>query len=144
MTYHIHPIPEMPEGDRLFCGPTVLCALTGKTPTQVRRAVNRHRGNKWNAAVTSMWQMEFQELMHKWKLKPKSVYPKKTPTLKTFSEDMQFVKNPIVVNVTGHFVLLYQGVIYDTHRKEGCPFEEHPNAGKWVRRYWVINKRCRK
>ncbi len=143
MHYKIHSIPEEDDnGKSLYCGPSVFCALTGKTPEQIYRAVNRTRPyHSGVEAVESMWGHEVQPILKRLGLHPKEFRPDNRTTLRRLAEDMEFVPKPFAVLVTGHFVLLYKGKIYDSLTREGCPFIEHPSKKQKVQRYWEINKR---
>lgn len=144
-TIHTHDRPEK----RTYCGPTVLMLLTGKPREKIHRDVNYFRNNKlrnnyekrkMTAMVKSMGNITMEGLLQKYDMAPKYVYRHPYKTLKQLADDMEFVKKPIVVTVTGHYVLYYQGMIYDTYRRQGCPVKEHPCARKRVKEYWIINK----
>ena len=148
---------------RMYCGPTVLAFLTGKTRAEIHADVNRARrraGAKrrktiyyrdgfyktqklvpWplTAPVKGMHNWMLQEIMERYGLAPEK-HNVSYPSLRRLVEDMGHFKVPIVINVTHHYVLYFQGKVYDTFCKEGCPVEEHPSAGQRVQKYWLIRK----
>lgn len=148
---------------RMFCGPTVLAMLTGKSREEIHRDVNKLRrkngkvklktiyyrdGNyktqkrvPWplNSPVKGMRNDYLEALMKKYDLSPES-HNKTYPSLRRLIEDIGHFKTPIVINVTGHYVLYFQGKIYDTLRKDGAPASEHPSYGQRVKKYWLVKK----
>lgn len=147
----------------MYCGPTVLAMLTGKTRTQIHADINRLKrkaGKKRNkmmysrdgfprgykrmpwpltASVKGLSNGYLEALMRKYGLAPEG-HVKPYPTLRRLVEDMGHFKTPIVVNVTGHYVLYYKGKVYDTFRKEGATVDEHPHGRCRVQRYWLVKK----
>lgn len=159
--FFISPIDKS-EG-RMYCGPTVLAMLTGKTRAEIHADVNRLKrkaGKKrskavyyrdgmykttrrlpWSltAAVKGMRNSHLEKLMKKYSLSPKA-HNCEYPSLRRMIEDVGHFKMPIVINVTSHYVLYFQGKIYDTFRADGASIAEHPCAGRRVERSWMITK----
>lgn len=151
---------------RMYCGPTVLALLTGKPRAEIHRDVNklkRKAGKKkrktvyyrdgmykttrmlpWplTASVRGMSNGTLEKLMKKYRLSAKR-HDSAYPSLRRMVEDLGHFKTPIVINVTHHYVLYFQGKIYDTFRKDGAPIAEHPCAGKRVEKYWIVKSVAR-
>ncbi len=145
--------------ERMYCGPTILALLTGKSRAEIHGDVNRLRRkagkkrNKWSdklrcwkrvawpltAPVKGMSNGNLEKLMDKYRLKSER---RNTdyPSLRRFFDDVGHLKMPIVVNVTGHYVLYFRGKVYDTLRPMGEDLAMHPCAGRRVKKYWVIRK----
>lgn len=145
----LSPVPQNKTG-RIYCGATVLLMLTGIEYPKLRAMINRHRNVgrgswsnplKMNAPVRGMFDKEMEHMLVHLNLKPKYVDRPAYKTLREMAEDMQHLKTPVVVTVTGHFVLLLEGVIYDTYSPEGKIASEHKCARKKVQHYWIINSK---
>lgn len=152
------------KAQRTWCGPTVLRLLTGKTKDQIHRDVNkliRAAGKKsyvtykrcpygtckaipWKLTnpVKGMSSRNMDKLLTKYKLKPKWVRvlgSHQKQTMASFAYDYATVRKPIVIVAGRHFMLLFEGKIYDTMRIEGEHPKEHPKAKARVVEYWVLN-----
>lgn len=165
MEHLIHTSIDTAQG-RMYCGPTVLALLTGKSRAEIHRDVNkvkRKLGSKrrkniyyrdgmyktqklmpWplTSAVKGVSNSTLEKLMKKYRLAPKrhnSAYP----SLRRMIEDLGHFKMPIVINVTHHYVLYFQGKVYDTLRQDGVAIAEHPCAGKRVEKYWTVRSVAR-
>lgn len=152
----ILPVPE----GRFYCGATVLMMLTGKPHVEVRRDVNKLRrkaGKKshrrsiktgwwvtkpWplTAAVKGISQSHMDTLLKKYGFAPKRMKPPRQ-TLRTFSDDFQYLKKPVVIVTGNHYLILNEGVVYDTFKRKGAPVAEHPFVNTRVTEYWIINKK---
>ncbi len=77
--------------------------------------------------------------MVKYGLKPEG-HDKTYPSLRRLVEDMGHFKTPIVINVTSHYVLYFQGKVYDTSSMGGLPVIEHAYGLCRVKKYWIIQK----
>ena len=160
----IHSLPEKHNAEgRAYCGPTVLMFLTGMSLKEIRASINRvrlkrgddtirwiynKRGDghkkvkrKTTSMVKGMYSSEITAMLKKLRIPYKQVSRPKYKTLRAMANDMEHVKQPVIVNTTDHYVLLYHGMIYDTYRKRGCSFQEHPCAGRKIQSYWLINRR---
>jgi hypothetical protein len=60
------------------------------------------------------------------------------PTLGEFAGGCDAGKR-YIVNVTGHYVALQDGLCVDNRIRFGCPVEEHPSRRKRVKAYFVIH-----
>lgn len=154
-------VPE--GGKRMFCGPTVLALLSGKTREEIHADVNRlkrkagkkrnklvrgrdGRPNYWKripwpltAPVKGMGNNTLEKLLKKYGISNKR-HDEKYPSLARLVEDMGHFKMPIIVNVTDHYVLYFQGNIYDTLRPSGAHIDAHPSKGRRVKKYWIITR----
>lgn len=157
--FTVYPVDR--ERERMYCGPTVLALLTGKGKEEIRADVNRLRrahGKKkrktlyyrdgtyktqklvpWplTSPVRGLSETYMEKLLKKYGCNPKS-HIERYPSLRRLVEDMGHFKTPIVVNAGCHYVLYFQGKIYDTFRPEGAPVKEHPYGLCRVTRYWII------
>jgi len=155
--FTVYPI-DTAQG-RMYCGATVIALLTGKDRATIHRDFNkliRKRGikrNKWsdklgcwtrvqwslNSMVTGMSNKDLEALLTKNKISHKK-HEVKYGSLRQLVDDMGHLKNPIVINVTGHYVLYHAGKVYDTFHREGATIADHPCAGKRVQKYWLIRR----
>lgn len=148
---------------RMYCGPTVLALLTGKSREQIHRDINKLRrkhGKKRNkrvyyrdgsykttrrvpwpltAPVKGLSNGYLEALLFKYGMGI-TCHHNKYPSLRRLVEDMGHFKTPIVINVTNHYVLYFQGKVYDSYRNEGAVVSEHPFGRSRVQRYWIIRK----
>ncbi len=162
-TFTIHPIN--PEHGRMYCGPTVLAMLTGHSRETIHADVNRLKrkaGKKRNktvrypggtykttrrvawpltARVTGLSNSFLEKLMVKYGLSP-AFRNCQYGSLAQLVKDIGHFKQPIVINVTGHYVLYFNGMVFDTLRKQGVPVSDHPSARQRVQRYWLIRKQA--
>lgn len=163
MSSNYFVVPLDPKAKQTYCGPTVLALLTGLTREEIHADVNRlkrkagkkrnktvcYRNGQYKTTRRVPWPLTapvgglsngyLESLMTKYGLAPKKhTVPYKS--LRRLVEDMGHFKQPIVVNVTGHYVLYFQGLVYDTFRKTGAPVAEHPFGGSRVKNCWIITK----
>jgi hypothetical protein len=160
--FTIYPIDK--SQGRMYCGPTVLALLTGKSRATIHADVNRLRrkaGKKrrktiryrdgsykttklvpWplTAPVRGLSHSRLDALLKKYGL-PAAFHPNnRYPSLRRLVEDMGHFKMPIVITVTGHYVLYYDGKVYDTYRPEGLPVDEHTYGRCRVKNYWLVRR----
>ncbi len=131
------------EGRRTFCGPAALMLVTGADLDAVRRKVNRLRKRPPRHRVMGMYNTEMTVLLKRFGVKAirKKIADRgKGPTVKAFADDYEFVarQKPILINTTSHYVVLYQGVVYDNWEKSGKLVADHPYAKARVKGCWFI------
>ncbi len=63
--------------------------------------------------------------------KPRKYGKRNQPTLEEFASSNP--KGFYIVNVTGHFVALCNGIVADNSVRFGVPVDEHPSRRKWVK-----------
>ena len=153
--FKIHDITDQP---KMYCGPTVLALLTGKPREKIHRDINklkRARGFKsyktmknggyksipWKLTnvVKGMTCFHFERMFDIYKIRH-TLKKESYPSLARMIEDMGHFKMPVVILVTGHFILYFNGLVYDTKCKQGAPIKDHPSARQRVKQYWIINK----
>lgn len=130
----IHKIEEV----RVYCGPAALMAVTGKRLPEVRAVVNNIRGRAPNQGIIGMTQGEIDRSLEALgvKFNTRSIGPS-PPTLRAFIETLK-ADVPVIINITGHFVTYYKGVVIDNHYRFGTTIDECKWAKKKVKAYWVI------
>ena len=149
------PLPKNKTG-RIYCGPTVLTLLTGMEYPKLRATINRLRNSKMkgcknphyrklNRPVKGMFNYETEILLKKFGLKPDFTSVEKNPykTLRHMADATKHLKTPFVVNVTRHYMILLEGVAYDTAKPEGVPAEDHPYSLKRVACFWRIRSKSK-
>lgn len=161
-TFTIYPIDK--SQGRMYCGATVLALLTGKPRATIHRDFNRmvrakgktrrkavyYRDGTYKttkrvpwpltSAVKGMYEHQLEALMTKYKIASAHHKNNRYGSLRQLVDDMEPLKKPIVVTVTGHFVLYYDGKVYDTHHPAGAPVTEHSFGRCRVKNYWVIRR----
>lgn len=129
----LHKIEEV----KVYCGPAALMAVTGKRLPEVRAVVNEIRGRVPNKGIMGMKNVEMEKALRVLGVafryhedKPKRQLRHLIPDL---DSDVRYV-----INVTGHYVSYYNGVIIDNHYRFGTTIDECRWAGKRVKVYWRI------
>lgn len=145
---------------KAYCGPTVLMMLTGLPLADIRRDINLARRRKGKKSIKRMkrtgdklipWRLNnpvkgvsctiMNEMLEKYGLKPERRFVQgKKQSLKNFAEDYSTVKKPVVIVVGNHYVLLNDGMVYDTYRIDGEKPDSHPYALSRVTEYWIIKR----
>jgi len=136
----------------------VLAMLTGHTREKIHRDINRMkraRGWQLHKPVNGRWKIvpwpldigvkgmfgeDLERMLVKYGLRPEWRKKGKYPSLRQLVADIGHFKTPILVNVTGHYVLYYAGIVYDTRHPTGAPVDQHWYGRCRVKSYWIIKK----
>lgn len=131
----------------LRCGPAALCCITGHDyKTKIRPTINSFKRTKRpNQAVLGMHCELVGRVLHHFgyemtKLADYTILKGlKKPTFKSLFEDKSFDADTLyLVNVTGHFVIYHQGIMYDNWSREGCVAQEHHSFRQRVKRIYKV------
>jgi hypothetical protein len=141
MKMRIHKIPRK----HVYCGPSSLIAITGYGKERVENDINIMRKKPAGTPVVGKYDREMSVMLKKYGFLAATRTLRqddwrKLPTLTEFLEaslDHDF-GNTLLIGITGHYVLVRNGIIYDTKAKSGKPIDEHPFKRSKVRNYWVI------
>jgi hypothetical protein len=128
-----------------WCGPTAISSITQTPISTIQKMVRRVRSDCEKAyygrrikrdrklPVRGMYKSEVVQVMKRLKFKTSEFKPY-TGTLAAFCDDRAHL-GPFIVQVTGHFVAVSQGMICDTWSKKPVPWREHPLLRKQVKFY---------
>ena len=135
---------------RAFCGPFALAALTGEPIDRCLDAIRAVRGDDNRGATPRRrrairgvfnWEMERALRALGWRMDPVS-YSRKV-SMKRFVETVGTdLKNvPLLVNVTGHYIVLYRGMVMDTTHRIPMAFSlSRRYRRSIVRNAWAVKR----
>ena len=130
----LHEIDEV----RVYCGPAALMAVTGERLPVVRASINKAKGRKENAGVCITALHEMLEAIETLGYKhycQNSEFPAHVKTLGKIAKDEHWClpDRTYIVYVTGHYVAVENGLVFDNFTRFGSPVEEH----------WCFNKKVK-
>ena len=134
-------------GRMYYCGPFALHRLTGATLPEIEKANNlairlwRRKNNvkKYiapTAPVRRMTTWQIEQTAERLGLKL-VVEKEKPKTLRAFIKDSGHRKQKFIVFITGHFVVVEDGIIFDSNHADGVEIDNYRSAGKRVRKIWA-------
>lgn len=130
----LHPLPS---DGRFYCGPAAIAAFTGLHPKkEVRAAINVIRGRKSTQGVVLMQCHEVADTLTRLGFRCARVPVTAGTTLKDF-----VARHPgrsFVVNVTGHFVAVSDGMCLDNKSLIARPVALFPGNRKVVKRAILV------
>lgn len=130
--------------DKGFCGPTILSLLTGlPIKAVIEPAINKLRDSHTKRAVKGMYNREMFQLLGVFNLKHTSIdhiFARGVRLKKASMLADMYKAQVLLVNVTGHYIVLTGETVYDTFRPEGEHYLTHPSAGQLIRECWLIER----
>lgn len=141
MTTKLHPIRhDLPT--ILWCGPAALSVTTGYPTSVIHRAIRRHTGRRFVKGVSNAHlALAAKELG--FRLVPVFDYfyagigkPTLAAFLRMYSD--QVAKAPIIVNVTGHYVVVHGRTFIDNQVKVPVSSSKAPGRRRRVKRAWAV------
>ena len=136
----LHDVDEM----RVYCGPAALIAVTGKRLPEVRAAINKAKGRPDNTGVCGMFNSELVEAMKILGLKyhREESFPAHVRTLSKLVNDKLWClpDRKYIINVTGHYVAVENGIVVDNHTRFGCHVDEHWCSRKKVHAMFLVKE----
>ncbi len=127
---------------KMWCGPAAIAAVTGvdtKTITQIIRSV----GNKSRVKGVSNDDLlrALKVLGYETTLVDKAAFRWERETLCRWKKKNKAkLKTPVIVNVTGHYVVLHGDMFVDNHTKTPVRFSKAPHRRKLVKYAWSVKK----
>lgn len=114
------------EPNGLYCAPAVLMAITGLNPKgEIRSALNRAKGRRDNAGIIGVHTHELEKAMDDLGIH----WIKNIVFHQNLSKFCSFIDHRCskwIIEVTGHYVAMENGVIFDNRIRYGCDVAEHP------------------
>jgi hypothetical protein len=137
----LHEIDEV----RIYCGPAALIAVTGKRYPVIRAAINKARARRENCAVTSTYVTELLKALNYlgWKHYCMTVdFPSHVSTLEKMVNNKYFClpDRKYIIHITGHYVAVENGVVFDNGTRFGSPVGEHWCRNKKVKSLIWVHK----
>jgi hypothetical protein len=117
-----------------FCGPFAIAAITGISIVDIIDAFKKLRINNGNEKrakrIKGVYNGEMREILSQFNFNMNRIDGLKEISLKRFveTEGKKHLNVPILVNVTGHYVVLFNGIMTDTTYRI-------PVAFQFVKRY---------
>lgn len=130
----LHDIEER----RVYCGPSVLIALTGKRLPEIRAIINRVRKRRENIGICGMNRFEMADALTMLGYQYADINAANRPTLLHWFGGVDENKR-YIVRITDHYVITYNRTIIDNRIRFGCDAEDHPCTRKHVKSYFAID-----
>ena len=132
-----------------WCGPTALAIITGRTLKFCHNKLARLEGKEPRylkgvancSMFTALREMGFRyEFI---KFRPR-VYNPVNMTLRKYIEEVQITEHfrgIVLVEVTGHYVVINRGMVVDNHSTVPLPVREHPMWRKQMNEAWFVERK---
>ena len=133
----------------IWCGPSALSLLTGRSLVDTTQMLTRIRQQPYNE-LSGVWPEELVIALHElgYRADPIDIigrFPDTTcgPTLKRFFNERQpyEVINPVLVEVDGHVLVTHVVAAGDNWTGKMVLFENFPKPGRLVKKAFVIVRR---
>jgi len=126
-----------------WCGPTALAIITGKTLKYCHNKLARLEWKKphyLQGVSNGSMILALREMGYV----VKCIDDAWSKTLRQYIEEKQATshfRGVMLVNVTGHYVVISKGMVADNHQWTPRPVREHPMWRKKIKRAWIIRKK---
>lgn len=138
--------PVLDVRNRAYCGPSAVMLLTGVPLSRVEKMFRRAR-KEWGGTVKSYngktlpikgtWPSEVVKVLKRLGCKVNN-FNVSGGSLAAFVEDTRNVTTPFLINVTGHYMVSFQGMIADSTYKAPIKIEDYPRGARRVKKAWRI------
>ena len=141
---------------RAFCGPFALAALTGEPIDRCLDAIRAVRGDdneyrerigaaprRRGVAIRGVYNWEMDRALKTLGWRMDAVPHKSKISMKRFVETigMALKDSPLLVNVTGHYIVLYRGMVMDTTYRIPMAFSlSRRYRRSIVRNAWAVKR----
>ena len=146
----LHPIQHDLPGT-LWCGPAALSACCGVPTSQIHRAIKIVRGdsrrpvkgvnNGTLVKAAERFGYRLLPIWDQWIADPQGgMRERKQPTLAAFTKDFSaYMKDaPVIINVTGHYVVVHGRTFVDNQVKIPMSLKKAPGRRRRVKRAWQV------
>lgn len=125
---------------KLWCGPAAIAAVTGYPTSIIMQALKEDTGK---VAVKGVYNSQLWRVMMRFGYGVAKNISGQNRTLAQFARDHaeDFAKAPMVVNVTGHYLVLFGRRSVDNWTKDPVFISDSPHRLKKVKAAWVFDKR---
>lgn len=134
---------EVSHNGRIYCGPAAIMAVTGLDLPTIRTAINKVRGRRHNAGVCGLSREHLcaalKELGVGYDVRTTHV---PGSTLERVVQGMP-ADTTYIIEVTGHYVTVRNGVVTDNRIRFGTTVADHPSRRKHVRACIVVVRPAR-
>lgn len=132
----LHQIEEV----RVYCGPAALMAITGLRLPRVREVINEIRGRRPSQGVIGLPVDVLRRALSKLNVAYSETEVHSRMTLERFVLEEAEPNVRYIVQVTGHYVSVLNGLVIDNHYRFGTDIQDGCKwRGKHVTRYFRIN-----
>lgn len=144
----LHPI-QHDMTTRLWCGLAALSAVTGRPTSHACRAIQDVRGD-WRSPVEGINVVTLVAAARRLGVKLTCVWNyqdeaksllAQSPTLAEFTREFSSLwrRVPAIVRLTGHYIMLEDGIFLDAHVPGPTPIRNAPGLGRRVKSVWRVS-----
>ena len=140
-------------GARHYCGPFAIATITGESFEAIYKRLRSDRskhGRRNRDArgrlkpVRGTYTFEVVRVLGRFGFNATKLGLHGSKTLRQVCEDFAHLQCPLLINVTGHFMVLKQGMLCDTHTHEPIPWTEYRQLKLQAKQLWHVTPKRRR